>query len=90
MDPNRIRDIEQILSNGTIRVPFFQRSYVWPKENWERLLQDAKETMFSTDPYFMGTLIIKEIPTGDWSLKEGFIDDGQQRMTTIILLMKAH
>ena len=69
-------------------VPKYQREYTWGKWNWETLLQDIDEN----DPgYFMGSLICVhdgESPTpGDELLYE--VVDGQQRLTTLSLLMTA-
>ena len=34
--------IQDIFNNGTlIEVPFFQRSYVWKDDLWQRLLDDS-------------------------------------------------
>lgn len=66
-------------------VPFFQRRYVWKKENWEELIN----TIEGNDEVkvFLGSLIIK------WGTKhkpsEATIVDGQQRLTTLSLLTKA-
>ena len=69
-------------------VPKYQREYTWGKGNWETLLQDIDEN----DPgYFMGSLICvtdgePAIP-GDEVIFE--VVDGQQRLTTLSLLMVA-
>lgn len=64
-----------------LKVPFFQRRYVWKKENWNELLQAFLNT--DTKP-FLGSLIIKHI-----SQSEDYIIDGQQRLTTVTILAKA-
>lgn len=84
--------IEGIFNKGRfLEIPFFQRSYVWEKENWERFVNDMLLVSESSKDYFMGSLILKEkkdIPSteeiGDWRI----IIDGQQRLTTIILFFK--
>jgi uncharacterized protein with ParB-like and HNH nuclease domain len=69
-------------------VPKYQREYTWGKFDWERLLQDIDEN----DPgYFMGSVICvkdgePESP-GDEFIYE--VVDGQQRLTTLSLLMMA-
>lgn len=69
-------------------VPKYQREYTWGKGDWERLLQDIDEN----DPgYFMGSLIC--VSDGD-SMAPGQefiyeVVDGQQRLTTLSLLMMA-
>lgn len=67
-------------------VPKYQREYTWGKWNWERLLQDIEEN----DPgYFMGSLICvkdSDPPSpGDEIIYE--VVDGQQRLTTLSILM---
>jgi len=79
-------------------VPLFQRRYRWTEEKqwdplWrdiqrvaERLLGAGKDTV---NPHFLGAVVLQqiEIPTG--SLQEKTIIDGQQRLTTLQLLMDA-
>jgi len=86
------RTIELIFNKGrTLEIPFFQRSYVWEAENWERFLNDLIMVSKSNKEYFMGSLILKsqqvssEKNIGDWRI----VIDGQQRLTTIILFFKA-
>jgi type III restriction protein res subunit len=64
-----------------LKVPFFQRHYVWQKENWEELLQSFQNT---DAPPFLGSIILKDKGLGDTQ-----IIDGQQRLTTITILAKA-
>lgn len=66
-------------------VPFFQRHYIWGKENWEELFQSL--TSHETKP-FLGSIILKEMAKGS-SVAEMNIIDGQQRLTTISILAKA-
>lgn len=66
-------------------VPFFQRHYIWKKENWEKLYFD-----FTTPEIkpFLGSIILKGGSTND-GVAEMNIVDGQQRLTTISVLAKA-
>ncbi len=69
-------------------VPKYQREYTWGKWNWERLLQDIDE---NDSGYFMGSLICVSdgdpASPGDEFIYE--VVDGQQRLTTLSLLMMA-
>lgn len=69
-------------------VPKYQREYTWGRREWEKLLQDIDE---NDAGYFMGSIIcIKDsetVPPGDELLYE--VVDGQQRLTTLSLLMMA-
>lgn len=68
-----------------LTVPFFQRTYVWNKDNWEELLNSFDN--IDTTP-FLGSMILKNI-TSPLSPDEKMIIDGQQRLTTITILSKA-
>ena len=69
------RTIELIFNKGrSLEIPFFQRSYVWEIENWERFMNDMVMVSKFNKEYFMG----------DWRI----VIDGQQRLTTIILFFK--
>ncbi len=67
-------------------VPKYQREYTWKKWQWEQLLNDIEDN----DPgYFMGSIIcvndVQSITAGDELIFE--VVDGQQRLTTLSLLL---
>jgi len=69
-------------------VPKYQREYTWKKWQWEQLLNDIEDN----DPgYFMGSIIcVHEAQSrgfGDELIYE--VVDGQQRLTTLSLLLAA-
>lgn len=69
-------------------VPKYQREYTWKKWQWEQLLNDIEDN----DPgYFMGSIICvndtQTITAGDELIFE--VVDGQQRLTTLSLLLAA-
>jgi len=68
-------------------IPKYQRAYAWKEDNLEYFLDDLKNQR-SEKSYFLGTLLFHEKESrGEYE----FIDvvDGQQRLTTIIIFMKA-
>ncbi|MCG3165630.1 MAG: hypothetical protein POELPBGB_01398 [Bacteroidia bacterium] len=69
-----------------IRVPFFQRAYVWKKDNWEDLLIELSNT---SKNHFLGSIILKQQTVATGEPKEALIIDGQQRLTTLSILLKA-
>lgn len=71
---------------GLLRVPFFQRQYVWTRDNWEELLNDLLNTKKT---HFLGALILKQQDTLSGEAKETLVIDGQQRLTTLSILLKA-
>ncbi len=79
---------------GTIfSIPVYQRNYTWEEENCEKLLQDIISISQNKKTHFMGsiTYILHWIDDEKSlrQLQEFVIIDGQQRVTTIMLLLKA-
>ncbi|MCQ2695345.1 DUF262 domain-containing protein [Helicobacter pylori] len=79
---------------GTIfSIPVYQRNYTWEEENCEKLLQDIINISQNKKTHFMGsiTYILHWIDDEKSlrQLQEFVIIDGQQRITTIMLLLKA-
>ena len=79
------------LFNGTrvFVIPFYQRSYVWSQEHWERFLDDMILVGHKKEDYFLGSIILKQALTntsrkGDYKI----VIDGQQRLTTIAIFLK--
>lgn len=75
-------------SNQYYEIPFFQRSYVWDVEQWERIIDDAIYASETRKPLFLGAVIFKKRINPD-GLPDGFtIIDGQQRLTTLFIFFK--
>ncbi|WP_120863344.1 DUF262 domain-containing protein [Helicobacter pylori] len=79
---------------GTIfSIPVYQRNYTWEEKNCEKLLQDIIGISQNKKTHFMGsiTYILHHIDDEKSlrQLQEFVIIDGQQRITTIMLLLKA-
>lgn len=76
--------------NRVLEIPFFQRSYVWEEDNWERFLDDMKLVSENNVDYFLGSLILKQKDTpSDSSIGDvRVVVDGQQRLTTLIIFFK--
>ena len=85
------RTISEIFNGSRVlEIPFFQRSYVWEKGQWSRLLDDMKEISSLSRPYFMGSVILKQQETSI-SATSGDVRtliDGQQRLTTLNIFFK--
>lgn len=81
-------------ANRLLEIPFYQRSYVWDKEQWGRFKEDMEYVSYTKKPYFLGSVILKQAPTPSYATPARVTDtriviDGQQRMTTIMLFFKA-
>ncbi|MFP6067594.1 DUF262 domain-containing protein [Helicobacter pylori] len=74
-------------------IPAYQRNYTWEEENCEKLLQDIINISQNKKTHFMGsiTYILHSIDDEKSlrQLREFVIIDGQQRITTLMLLLKA-
>lgn len=85
------RSISDVFNgNRVLEIPFFQRSYVWDEDQWERLLDDMQTISLLNKPYFLGSIILKQQPTGTEKTAGDIrtIVDGQQRLTTLNLFFK--
>jgi hypothetical protein len=80
-------------------VPLFQRPYVWSRdEQWEPLWQDisrlADRVLQSSEGkpiagHFLGTVVLEQAPSRAGSIGRREIIDGQQRLTTLQILLHA-
>ena len=75
-------------------VPFFQRAYVWDEENWETLWEHIntvaeKISNNEQNEHFIGTIITKQRSNNNIGENKLDLIDGQQRLTTFSLLLKA-
>ncbi|GAA7340148.1 DUF262 domain-containing protein [Helicobacter pylori] len=81
------------LTGTVFSIPVYQRNYTWEEENCEKLLQDIIHISQNKKTHFMGsiTYILHLIDEKNSlrSLQEFVIIDGQQRITTLMLLLKA-
>lgn len=79
------------------RVPFYQRPYVWNREDqWERLwldIQDKADGRLagnSPNPHFLGAVVLEPQPRiGLLGVEALHIIDGQQRLTTLQYVLAA-
>lgn len=79
---------------GTIfSIPVYQRNYTWEEENCKKLLQDIVSISQNEKAHFMGSITyILHLIDDEKSLRklQEFVTiDGQQRITTLMLLLKA-
>ena len=85
------RTINDIFTGSKmLEIPFFQRSYVWKENEWERMLEDIENVCVTREPYFMGSVILKQQLTQSNSTIGDVrtVIDGQQRLTTLSILLK--
>lgn len=71
-------------NNKKFQVPKFQRDYSWTNEQWDDLWQDIETMVAENEDHYMGYLVLQT--SND---KEFLIIDGQQRFTTVTILILA-
>jgi hypothetical protein len=79
------------------RVPFYQRAYVWNREDqWGRLWEDVRDKAElrlsggKAVPHFMGAVVLEpQKKVGILGVERFHIIDGQQRLTTLQYLLTA-
>ena len=90
--------VKDLLSNKFLfEIPDYQRAYSWTKENLSSLMDDINSSIAhgkedgkdfeKFEPYFIGSIVLcsKEYKDDGWGLYD--VIDGQQRLTSIIMLI---
>lgn len=79
-----------------LHAPLFQRPYVWKQEtNWEPLWESIRTattqrlTGSNGRPYFLGAIVLEQMPVMTGEVDKRQIIDGQQRLTTLQLAIAA-
>ncbi|WP_281491859.1 DUF262 domain-containing protein [Lactobacillus xujianguonis] len=72
-----------------LKIPVYQRNYDWTETNVKRLLEDIEVVLKTKRPHFIGAIVYMESQNSDLGMPEYLIIDGQQRLTTITILLQA-
>lgn len=81
------------LLEGTkqFQIPLFQRAYSWKKENWETLWEDLM-SLYNDEVkgfYFLGPIVTQSVPGTAEGISPFIVIDGQQRLTTLTIILAA-
>ena len=68
------------------KIPFFQRTYVWNQDNWEAIWDELSSPQ---EDCFLGAIILKAEPGLTREVTYKAVVDGQQRLTTLTVLLRA-
>ena len=85
--------LDQLLAKRLFRIPHYQRAYSWTDKERSDMFKDISKLKDKPDNFhFMATVVglcreTKTIITDQYNVIE--IVDGQQRLTTLVLLLKA-
>ncbi len=82
-------DISYVLSRNSFYIPSYQRGYEWKEETAIQLLEDLFSHLEknSESDYFIGNIITYQIR--ERSKNQQVLVDGQQRITTLMLMLTA-
>lgn len=90
------RDVYELFAGKVFRVPDYQRSYSWDRKNWEDFWNDIKEGINTGTEHYWGTITLKATTEESYHCQEEDeyfkvyeVVDGQQRLTTMYLLLLA-
>ncbi len=87
----QLKDILAAELSAYYQIPIYQRPYQWTEENCEKLLDDLLSSYecYKESDYFCGSLVLIAIDTdSETNAKTYDVVDGQQRLSTFILLAK--
>lgn len=77
-------------ANNRFVIPVYQRSYTWKTENCKQLFDDLiKVVREHRKSHFFGSIVSVHNPDAEGGHNEFLVIDGQQRLTTVSLLLLA-
>jgi len=98
--PTELQSLDTLFNSRLFRIPDYQRGYAWGERQLDDFWRDLSRIRESRKHY-TGQLTIEKVPDAEWKkwteeswLIEGkgfkpyFVVDGQQRLTTAIILIK--
>ncbi len=92
---NNVLNVEEIFGGRLFVIPDYQRGYAWELQQWSEFLDDV-ELLPEKKDHFTGTVVLHENESMESRIDETGkkyayfnIVDGQQRLTTIVLLLDA-
>ena len=82
--------VKDIFAEILFRIPDYQRGYSWKKEHLEDLWEDL-ENLYQSNEHYTGLITVtdSENEEAKWTgFKTKYVIDGQQRLTTLVILLK--
>lgn len=78
--------IENFFTGKTLVIPSYQRDYAWRERNMNDLFDDVEEAQEVSSKHYLGTFILSK---QDENSPVHHVVDGQQRLTTLTMLLDA-
>ncbi len=93
---NDLSPIHSVFADRLFHIPDYQRGYAWGEKQLKDFVEDIELLEPGKEHYF-GTLVIQQLPVQATPIidrsgrffKRVDVIDGQQRLTTVVLLMDA-
>lgn len=83
----------QAMIEGTKQyiIPMFQRTYSWKEKQWKQLWEDIIDLTDDDEnsSHFIGSIVSIPINTSTHGVQQFLVIDGQQRLTTLFILLAA-
>jgi len=77
--------LSDIIGNGKVyKVPSYQRDYSWKQDHWEDLWADILTIFTGSSVHYMGSIVLQNKGNKEYS-----VIDGQQRLSTLTLIVLA-
>ena len=77
--------IENFFTGKTLVIPSYQRDYAWKERNVDDLFDDVEEALEVGGGHYLGTFILSQVE----KTAPVYVVDGQQRLTTLTMLLDA-
>lgn len=77
--------IVNFFTGKTLVIPSYQRDYAWRESNVDDLFADIEEALEAGGGHYLGTFILSQVNRA----APVYVVDGQQRLTTLTLLLDA-
>jgi len=86
---NAIKFVEELIGKNKrlFEIPPYQRNYAWDQNNCDQLLNDIINANIRNKSHFLGTILYVNYENNS-ELDRCLVIDGQQRLTTMLLLLK--
>jgi len=78
--------IGRVMTSGYYRIPIFQRRYAWQQPQWNLLLNDTLKALRTGQEHSLRRINVLKIGN-DEKRPKTLVIDGQQRLTTLSLLL---
>lgn len=89
MEADQIHIRRMLERRQQFRIPIYQRRYSWRVTECKKLLDGIAKAAEGTDDCFIGTMVNVSVSVGPDKNPVYVVIDGQQRMTTVMLILAA-